>query len=48
MNSKYDLSVNKKCHSRDLRCLDYHNGILVTGSSDKTLKIFSVKDEKIE
>lgn len=44
MNSNYELSVNKKYHTRDIRCIDYFNGILVTGSSDKTLKMFSVKE----
>ena len=40
----YELSINKRCHDRDLRCLDYYQGILVTGSADKTLKIYSAKD----
>lgn len=44
----YQLSVNKKCHTRDLRCLDYHQGVLVTGSADKTLKIYSTKGENID
>ena len=44
----YELSENKILHSRDLRCLDYYAGTLVTGGSDRVFKMFSVDAGKLE
>ncbi len=38
----YDLSYEQNYHSRDMRCLDYYNGVLVTGGSDKVFHMFNV------
>ena len=43
----YELSQTRRDHKRDLRCLDYHAGRLVTGGSDNVLNIFSLADGKL-
>lgn len=43
----YQLSINQPSHTRDLRCLDYYGGLLVTGGSDKLVKLYSVKIGKL-
>ena len=40
----YKLSRVIHAHTRDARCLDYHQGILASGGSDKTFKLYSYKD----
>lgn len=39
----YRLSRVIQAHKRDARCIDYFNGILVTGGSDKTFNMFSYR-----
>lgn len=44
----YQLSLNQQCHTRDLRSLDCWNDVLVTGGSDKIVKIYSLKGSTLE
>jgi hypothetical protein len=37
----YILSRVIQAHKRDVRCIDYFQGILVTGGLDKILNIYS-------
>jgi WD40 repeat protein len=37
----YKLSRVIQAHKRDVRCLDYHDGVLVTGGNDKTFSLFA-------
>lgn len=37
----YKLSRVIQAHKRDVRCLDYHAGFLVTGGNDKTFNLYS-------
>lgn len=37
----YQLSRVIQCHKRDVRCLDYYRGVLVTGGNDKTFNIYA-------
>ncbi len=39
----YRLSRVIQAHKRDARCIDYFNGILVTGGSDRTFNMFSYR-----
>ena len=36
----YNLSRVVAGHKRDVRCLDYHQGVLITGGSDKFYNIY--------
>ena len=44
----YELSYEQNYHSRDMRTLDYHSGILVTGGSDKIFHIFNAKNDQLD
>lgn len=37
----YILSRVIQAHKRDVRCIDYHQGVLVTGGLDKILNLYS-------
>lgn len=37
----YKLSRVIQCHKRDVRCLDYYRGVLVTGGNDKSFNIYA-------
>lgn len=37
----YKLSRVIEAHKRDVRCLDYYEGILVTGGNDKKFNIYT-------
>lgn len=39
----YKLSRVVQAHKRDARCMDYHEGLLVTGGSDKVFNMYSYK-----
>jgi WD40 repeat protein len=40
----YRLSRVIQAHKRDARCLDYYNGMLVTGGNDKTFNLYTYKN----
>lgn len=44
----YDLSQSKFLHKRDLRCLDYHAGTLVTGGSDNLFTMHALHAGALE
>lgn len=37
----YKLSRVIQAHKRDVRCIDYYNGILVTGGNDKVFNMYT-------
>lgn len=39
----YKLSRVVQAHKRDARCIDYHEGLLVTGGSDKIFNLYAFK-----
>lgn len=42
----YCLSQVYQAHLRDVRCLDYNAGLLVTGGNDKRCLMFEYKEGK--
>lgn len=44
----YQLVKNIQAHNRDLRSLDYYKNFIVTGGSDKFVKIFTYSNGKLD
>jgi WD40 repeat protein len=40
----YKLSRVIHAHKRDIRCLDYYGGLLLTGGNDKVFSLYSYHD----
>ncbi|EAR99792.1 phospholipase a2 activating protein, putative (macronuclear) [Tetrahymena thermophila SB210] len=47
-NSQYFLSQQFAVHTQGARCVDVNNNVLISGSTDKTVKIYSFIDNKYE